>query len=565
MRSQGQILLFFIMILLPTISISKSKEIGPVKKLFTVKKISFEGLSRIKRSTIESQIKAKVGDALTNKILNDDINNLFKLKYFEKIEAHREGNELIFKLVERPYISKIVFEGNSDQDDDDLQEVIKTKDFSIYDNSKVQNDIRLLKKHYEDKGFYLAKIKAEDRISNDGKLELIFKVQEFDKVKVKRILFLGNKAFNDFQLKDLMETRENSLFSFMSGAGSFKEFSFQTDIERIKYFYKTKGYLQINIGKPEVTLSEDRRWIFITVKVNEGPKYTINSISFRGETLYTEDKFREKISLNEGDVYSEEALRKNIKKLTELYQDDGYAFANVLRTLNIVPGENKVDLEFSFEKGILAKIGRINITGNSKTRDKVIRRELKIEEGQKFSGTNLRISQENVNRLGFFEPGSVVFNTKSRPGLEDVIDIDISVKERNTGQISLGAGYSTATGAFMQASIAQNNFLGKGQNLTLSLNVSDVNKTYNLGFTEPYLNDTLWTAGGDIYSQNNTASRSLAYKREGFNARVGYPIFDYTRLFATYKYEDTFINEVNDPTIDESLENGVASIFRFRR
>ena len=210
----------------------------------------------------------------------------------------------------------------------------------------------------------------------------------------------------------------------------------------------------------------------------------------------------------------------------------------------------------------MAKIGRINITGNYKTRDKVIRRELKIEEGEKFSGTNLRLSQENVNRLGFFEPGSVVFNTKSRPGKDEIIDIDISVKERNTGQISLGAGYSTATGAFMQASVAQNNFLGKGQNLTLSLNISDVNKTYNLGFTEPYLNDSLWTAGGDVYSQNNTASRSLAYKRQGFNFRVGYPIFDYTRLFATYKYEDTLINEVNDPTIDESLENGVASIFR---
>ncbi|MAW06888.1 MAG: outer membrane protein assembly factor BamA [Halobacteriovoraceae bacterium] len=490
------------------------------------------------------------------------MNSLFKLNYFEKIQAHQRGKILVFKVVERPFVSSISFEGNDEIDDDDLKEVIKTKEFTILDRTKIQNDQRLLQKHYEEKGYYLAKVESEQRLRDGKKLELVFKISEFEKVKIKKIIFLGNKEFNDYQLKDLMETRENSLFSFMSGAGSFKEFNFQTDIERLKYFYKTKGFLQVNLGSPDVTISEDKRWIFITIKINEGPKYHINSISFRGETIFTEEELLSKITLKAEDVYSEEALRINIKKLTELYQDEGYAFANVLRTLNIVPGENKVDLEFSFEKGNLAKFGRINITGNYKTRDKVIRRELTIEEGQKFSGTKLRVSQENVNRLGFFEPGSVIFNTKTRPGNEDIIDIDINVKERNTGQISLGAGYSTATGAFMQASIAQNNFLGKGQNLTLSLNISDVNKTYNLGFTEPYLNDTLWTAGGDFYSQNNTASTSLSYKREGFNFRVGYPIFDYTRLFGTYKYEDTEINTVNDPTIDSSLENGVASIVR---
>ena len=266
--------------------------------------------------------------------------------------------------------------------------------------------------------------------------------------------------------------------------------------------------------------------------------------------------------MTKGSVYSEDKLRVDIQKLTELYQDEGYAFANVLRTLNIVPGENKVDVVFSFEKGKVVNFGRVSISGNLKTRDKVIRRELSFEEGTKFSGSKLRTSRENVTRLGFFEPGSVIFNTVSRPGVDDIIDVEISVKERNTGQISLGAGYSTATGGFLQGSVSQNNFLGKGQNLTLSLSLSKVNKTYNLGFTDPYFMDTLWTAGGDLYSQNNNASTSLAYKRRGFDFRIGYPIFTYTRLFGTYKYEDTSINDVNDPTIDVSLENGLASIVR---
>ena len=359
-----------------------------------------------------------------------------------------------------------------------------------------------------------------------------------------------------------METREEGLFSFMSGSGSFKEFNFQTDIERIKYFYKTKGYLQINVGVPEITISEDRKWVFITVRVLEGPQFSVRNISFQGEILFDEEELRKKIELRPDETYSEELLRRDIQKLTETYQDEGYAFANVLRTLSVVPGENKVDVEFSFEKGKIAYFGKITVVGNTKTRDKVIRRELKIKEGAKYSGTALRESRENVGRLGFFEPRSVIFNTSTPEGRDNVLDIEINVKERNTGQISLGAGYSTATGEFLQASIAQNNFRGLGQGLVFSLALSDVNQTFNLGFTEPYLNDTKWTVGGDIFRTKNTALSSFNYKREGFNLRAGHPIFEYTRLFVTYKLEDTTLEGIEDPTVEPELENGIASIVR---
>jgi outer membrane protein insertion porin family len=359
-----------------------------------------------------------------------------------------------------------------------------------------------------------------------------------------------------------METREESLFSALSGSGNFKELNFNTDIERIKYFYKTKGYLQINAAIPEITVSEDKRWVFITIKVTEGPQFTLRNITYQGEMLFPEEELSSKIGMKGGDIYSEETLRKDIQLLTEMYQDEGYAFANVLRTLEVVPGENKVDVEFSFEKGKIAYFGKITVKGNTKTRDKVVRRELKIREGARFSGTDLRLSKENVNRLGFFEPGSVVFNTVTPPGRDDVLDVEIQLKERNTGQISLGAGYSTATGAFVQASISQNNFNGLGQNLSFGLSYSDIQRSWNLGFQEPYLFDTLWTAGADIYSQNNSASSSVSYKRNGFDGRVGYPIFEYTRLYFTYKIEDTTIQNASDPTIIEAVENGVASIVR---
>jgi len=511
-----------------TVSIRVSADtLGPKKTFFIIKEIKIEGNTKVENKAILSRIISRPGKAATNYSIREDINNIYKMNYFEWIEVHEDPNNVLrFVVKEKPVIGAVNFVGNDEIDSDDLKEVIKTKDFGILDVNKVKEDVLALKKHYEEKGFYLARINHDIITLPNGNVEVQYKITEFDKVKVKRISFLGNKVFEDFQLKDIMETREDSFFGGMSGAGSYKEFNFLTDIERIKYFYKTKGYLQVNIGNPEVTISEDRRWIFITVKINEGPEFKINSVLFFGDSMFSDDQLREMTKLKEGDIYSEEKLRVDIKNLTEAYQDKGYAFANVLRTLEIVPGENKIDLAFSFEKGKLAHFGHINIKGNHKTRDKVIRRELKIKEGGTFSGTDLRISRENVNRLGFFEPGSVVFNTVSRPGRDDIIDIEITVKERNTGQISLGAGYSTATGAFLQASVAQNNFLGKGQNLSLSLSLSKVNKTYNLGFTEPYLYDTKWTAGGDVYSQNNNASSSLSYKRQGFDLRLGYPILN---------------------------------------
>tara|TARA_R110002072_G_scaffold534_6_gene3823 strand:+ start:2968 stop:5256 length:2289 start_codon:yes stop_codon:yes gene_type:complete len=538
-------------------------DLGPRKNLFRISEVRVKGLKKVESEAILEKISSKKGLMLTNYLLRKDIEKIYSLKYFEWVEAHRRRvkgrNILEFIVKEKPIISKIIFEGNDEIDEDDLKSEMKTKDFAILDINTIKNDLDKIQKQYEEKGFYLAKIDYKLNKINDENLELVFKITEYEKVKVKNVTFLGNKAFTDLQLQDIMETREEGLFSFMSSAGNFKEFNFQTDIERIKYFYKTKGYLQVNVGTPEITVSEDKKWVFITLKVTEGPKFSINSISFNGEVLFPDSELREKISLKEEDTYSEEALRKDIQLLTELYQDKGYAFANVLRTLEVVPGENKVDVEFSFEKGKIAYFGKITVKGNNKTRDKVVRRELLIREGTKFSGSKLRRSKENVNRLGFFEPNSVVFNTVSPKGTDDVLDVDIQVKERNTGQISLGAGYSTATGGFMQASIAQNNFNGLGQNLSFSLSLSESNKSFNLGFTEPYLFDSKWTAGGDIFRNSNETSDAFSYKKEGFDLRVGYPIFDYTRLFLTYKLEDTKIESADDPTIDVNVENGIAS------
>lgn len=537
--------------------------IGPIKEMFRVDSVEFEGNRKVESEAIIEKLATRPDMMLDNYLLRKDLSRIYEMKYFEEVEAfHKisgDKNILLFRLVEKPIISKIIFADNDEIGDDDLKEQIKTKEFNILDISTLKNDVLLLQKHYEEKGYFLAQAKYEIIDHQNGSVDVKFTIKEWDKVRVKKITFLGNKAIPDEELKGFMQTREESYFSFLSGSGNFKEINFQTDIERLKYFYKTRGYLQINVQNPEVTASEDKKWIFITVRLQEGPQFTVNDINFNGELLFTEEEMLEKLKLKSGDIYNEENLRLDIQTLTEMYQDKGYAFANVLRTLEVVPGENKVDVQFSFEKGVIAYFGKIVMKGNTKTRDKVIRRELKIHEGEMYSGTNLRLSKENVNRLGFFQPESVVFNTITRKGTDNVLDVEISIKERPTGQISLGAGYSTATNGFIQASVAQNNFRGLGQNLNFNLSYSSKQQIYNVGFTEPYLFDTKWTAGADYYQTVSYFIRSFAYHKHGGDVRVGHPIFEYTRLFLTYRYEDNKVSEVINEAIDKKVENGSSS------
>lgn len=555
-----------IFILTFTLPIFAEESLGDMKDLFKVESISVVGSKKVEPEAIIQKMDIKIGDVLTNYSLRDAIKSIYDLKYFETVEAHLEkkGGKNNFKIIvkEKPIISIIKFEGNDEISAEDLEEQIKTKQYNILDINTIKSDVVLLQKYYEEKGFYLANIGYE-LVKNDvGGLDLVFNISEFDKVRVKKVMFLGNNEVEDSELKQFMQTKEESLFSGLSGSGAFKEFNFKTDVERLKYLYKTKGYLQVNIGNPVVTVSEDKKWIFITIKVTEGPQFTVNNIFYNGELLFTEKEMNKKTKLKGSDTYSEETLRQDIQALTEMYQDKGYAFANVLRTLKIVPGENKVDIHYSFEKGEIAYFGKIIVKGNTKTRDKVVRRELRIHEGMMYSGSKLRVSKANVVRLGFFEPQSVIFNTVSPKGKNNILDVEISVKERQTGQISLGAGYSTATNGFFQASIAQNNFRGLGQNLNLNISLSDVQQTYNLGFTEPYFNDTLWTTGADIYKTQNALISSFRSEKYGGDIRVGYPIFEYTRLFATLRHEVTKVQNVRNPTIDEDIENGVAATLR---
>ncbi|MDH4468282.1 MAG: outer membrane protein assembly factor BamA [Bacteriovoracaceae bacterium] len=540
----------------------------PSTKQIVVDTITFKGLRKVEPQALLEKMTSAPNRPITPQSLSTDIKNIYNMGYFQEVEAFYDDNAggkktLLMKIKEKPLIRKVRFEGNDAEGEDELKKVVKSKEFTIVDIKLVKSDAQAIQKFYEDKGYFLADVSYEIKDAGNESNEVIFKIMENGQVKVKAVTFLGNKELPDDDLKKFMMTKEDSIMGAVGSAGTFREFNFQADVERLGYYYRTKGFLQANIFNPLVTVSDDKRWIFITIQVEEGPKFSVNSIEFQGDLIFTDAELREKLQLIEGQTYNEETLRQDILMLTEKYQDEGYAFANVLRTLEPVEGENKVNIKYSFEKGKKAYFGKVSVKGNSKTRDKVIRRELKIYEGMLYSGTKLRESKENVNRLGFFDKDSVIFNTVSPKGKDDVLDLEISVKERQTGQITLGAGYSSATRGFLQASIRQNNFRGLGQDLNFSLNLGSQQQTYSLGFTEPYFLDTRWLLGGMVYRTVSQFIRSFDYERTGFELRVGHPVYDYTRFFTTYSFKDTQLQNVRNPTIDRNVESGIGSSVEF--
>ena len=530
---------------------------------YLIHEIEVKGLKKIEKEAIFEKLSVKKGDSFYPARSKAILNSLYALKLFDFIKlevvSEKEKNTLVISVKERPIIEKIEFEGNQELDNSKLKEVVKSKEFNLLDVASIKKDVTALLKYYETKGFFLAQIDFRLEKINEEARKLIFEIKEREKVRVKKITILGNQAFSDEQLKDVMLTKEEGFFSFLTGSGNFEELMLEVNLERIKYFYKSKGYLQVNTSTAEVTVSPDRRWIFLTFKVQEGPQFTVRNISYKGDLLFTEEELRESTELAESKTYSEDTLRKDIQALTEKYQDKGYAFANVIRSLSVVPGETKVDVEFSFEKGKLAYIGTITIQGNTKTRDKVVRRELLIKEGMLYSGTAMRESKENVTRLGYFDNKLVTFTSSTNKEKDDIVDVLISVKETNTGQISLGAGYSSQSKGFVEASITQNNFRGLGQILSFRVMLSKNEESYLLDFTEPYFLDSKWTTGAGVFRTNSRSSKSLHFQKDGFQLRAGHPLFDYTRFLLTYKFENMQIKHVTDPTVDKDLEKGIAS------
>lgn len=551
-----------------------------------VRAVEVRGLKRIEKEAVAGKISTKPGVAIDRETIRGDVQALFNMGYFDEItiEAERSdtGANLVVILHERPVITEIEFEGNERLATADLQAVIKVKQWSILDVNKVKEDVGHITKAYEDKGYYLAKITFEI-VQSDAKkpdeVTLRYKVNDYDKVQIKKVTFLNNRAFTDEQLKaNMPETREGGFWSFMSSSGNFKEAAFKTDLQRLTYWYLDHGYVKFKYESPVVSVSDDKKWLYVTIYVDEGEKYQVGNLDFSGDLLFSREELGNEILMLKGQDFSISKRNNDIQKLQEKYQDLGYAFVNVIPRMEVKDDSKTVDIDYHFEKGSLAYFGEINMAGNSKTHDKVIRRELKIKEGELYNGTRFRQSKENVERLGYFQPGEVLFNTSTPKDRNDVVNVDIQVKERPTGTITLGAGYGSSKGLFFQTQVSESNFLGRGQTISLSTNITKDrrDKSINLGFTDPYIFDTNWSAGFDLYYTTFFIPDKYTTRKFGGDIRLGYPIAEYTNAFITYKREKLSIESIEIQTPDAQdlqdlaedtglLSSTVFSVVRDRR
>lgn len=520
-----------------------------------IKSIDVVGQRKIEKEAIIAKLISQVGKPYSEKQVAQDIQAVFKMGFFLQVEVSQETatNEvsLEYRVIEKPTIAEILFEGNAELKSDELETQSGVKAFEILSNTKIKEAITKLEKFYEEKGYYLVKIEPviED-VKKGESVRVKFVITENDKVKVKKITFLGNTKLKDSYLKGRLATQEAGYFSGMSSSGSFKQEAFERDIQILKYMYWNLGYVQVKIDRPLVTVTPDKKSIYITYHIEEGEQYFVGEVDFSGDLLFSKSELMSVVKIKDNEIFAVDVMQKDIAELQAKYGDLGYAFANVIPRYAFHEKEKKVDLVFEFEKGNKVYFGTINVVGNTKTRDKVLRRELKIREGELYNETRKRQSQENIQRLGFFD--EVNFKTSTPAEKPDQLNIDIVIKERNTGQLQLTAGYGNVQGLSLGGSIQQNNFRGLGQTLGARIDATKNRQDYSLSLTEPYLYDTQWSAGFDLFYIENKERINYDNRDVGAAVRFGHPVWDDNlRAFVRYKIDKSqlFANDNTDPII----------------
>lgn len=517
--------------------------------------IDITGQKKIEKEAIIIRLTSKIGDVFSEKNVAEDIKSIFKMGFFTEIEVMRDnvngGLALEYRVVEKPAVAEIVFEGNSDVKTEDLESQISIKPFEILNHTKLKESITKLEKYYEEKGFYLVKIEATtENVVVGESVKLKFNITESDKVKVKKITFIGNNKLKDSYLKPKMMIQEAGFFTALSSSGAFKQEAFERDIAALKFLYWNLGYIQVKIDRPLITVTPDKKSIYVTYHISEGEQYSIGDVDFSGDLLFDKSELLQATKIKDNGIFSVEVMQKDIAELQAKYGDLGYAYTNVIPHYDVVEKDRIVNLRFDFEKGNKVYFGTINVVNNTKTRDKVVRRELKIREGELYNETRKRKSQENIQRLGFFE--EVSFKASTPQDSPDTQDIEVVVKERNTGQLQLTAGYGNVQGLSLGGSVQQNNFRGLGQVLAARIDATQNRQDYSLSLTEPYLDDSLWSAGFDIFYTENKERINYDNRVTGTSLRFGHPIWgEDLRAFLRYRIDktDLFANAYTDPLL----------------
>ncbi|MCX5849102.1 MAG: outer membrane protein assembly factor BamA [Deltaproteobacteria bacterium] len=514
--------------------------VGLVQKIV---RIEIKGNRTIESSAIIAQIRSKEGNNFSEANIAADIKTIFRMGFFMDVTAEAaaspEGKVVTFIVQEKGLISEIRIDGNKALSKDDIREALTIKTRQSLNQEKIKADVEKIKALYDNKGYYNAEIK--DKVERDGEKDfrVILDIKENDKLYIKSIIFEGNEAYSSKELKKMMSTSEHGIFSFITDSGLLKRDQLKQDIGKITAYYFNNGFINAQIGEPEMTI--DKKGIYVKIKIKEGKRFKVDKVEISGDLLEKpRTELSQSLKVKKGDNYNREAIMKDIDFLTQTCNDEGYANAEINPKIDTRENEQLVNVDFQITKGEQVHINHINIAGNTITRDKVIRRQLDVVEGDLYSSSKLRSSYGNLNKLRYFE--EVDFQTEKGPD-KSKMDVNIRVKEKSTGMFMVGAGYSAADQAVVMAQIIQQNFMGYGQILSLKASLGSTTNNYDLSFTEPWLFDLPLWCKADIWKYKKEYD-SYTLDSSGAGLTFGYPLWEKIMGYIGYKLTSDDIQDV---------------------
>jgi outer membrane protein insertion porin family len=523
-----------------------------------VEAINIRGNQRIESDAILRQVKTKVDNIYNTSQITEDLKNIYKMGFFDNLSAEadkgRKGLIITFHVTEKPTIRNIRTKGNVRFDDDEIKENLTLTTGAILNIFKVRSNLEQIEAMYKEKNYHQISVDYSVLPRKNNQADLEFVIDEGPKVYVTRIIFEGNKSFTDKKLKKQIQTSEKNFFFWITSAGDLDRTKLDQDAALLNTFYSNQGYIRVRVSDPIMDINEEG--IHITFKIDEGPRFKVGKVDVSGDLIKPEAELLEKVTLGKSVYYNREKLRSDIIALSDIYGVHGYAYADITPRVKEDNDNMVVDVTYDIQKKQEVYFENILIGGNTLTRDKVIRRELKVFERERFDGKALKRSIRNLYRLDYFEDIKVNTLKGSR---NDQMVLKIDVTEKPTGMFTFGAGFSSEENVFFAGSVSQRNFLGRSQTLKLAGELGASTTKFDLSFTEPWLFDIPFSATLFTYNQEKQYDE---YDRNSLGGGVGvsYPIFDYTRAFLSFSYDSSEVENIDSDADDTIKELGGTNI-----
>lgn len=527
-----------------------------------VRGIEIRGNQRVDASTILYYIQTKVGEPLSRALVGKDIEQIYSLGQFSDIRVETEpmgdGVTVIYRVEEIPSVGDVKFKGNTSLKTEDLRPLISLKRGATFREHLIQDSITKLTAHYKEKAFFLAQIDIQHQISKNGLVNVVIEIKEGEKVKIEEIRFHGNKAFDHGELEDHMETKEETWLSWFDESGIYKKDVLRIDVLRLESFYHDHGFLKVRIQDPTLEINREDKEIYVDIHIDEGEQYRLGGITVQGDETYSREELLKVIQSKKGEIYNATQIREDALKISELYSEKGFAYADALPQTLLDEESKTVDVEVNVNPGRKVYVGKVDIYGNTRTQDNVIRREYRLKEGELFNSKKLKRTKQRINNLGFFE--SVKIDTR-RGDSPELVDLTTTVTERPTGAVTFGAGFSSVEKVIFNASISQNNLFGTGRSLNLSTDLSARRTNFNFNLTDPRIFDSDISAGLDLFNRRSNFF-SFDSRSTGGGVRLGKNLSETDWLGFGYRFENVQISDVDPASQTTFLKNGTRTTSR---